>query len=153
MTENKKRWGPFGEIGAEPQYVPASARPAIKNEIDPDDPLAWPRAKGGRDGAEWSSARAALEAEGVTVKLVTPARMARMRGLKPGADRCAAWYVLTDWPENPTVYVDATLSAIQQELSMAHELAHLHHSTWSEDQAEAYAQGFVGAMGRDRASL
>lgn len=112
--------------------------------VNEDDPLSWPRAAGRMDGQFWAhDPKAALEARGCSVCLVTPGRMAGLRGRRCGEKRCAGYYVEEDWPDKPTVFVDVTLSERQQLLTMAHELAHMGHSTWNEAMCEAYAHAFM----------
>jgi hypothetical protein len=124
---------------------PAYLAPIGKGPIDEGDPLSAARVLGDRDGRIWGrDPRAALEKDGCAVAMVTPGRMAEMRGLRFGVDRCAGFYWLADWPEKPTVYVDVTLSAREQRVTLAHELAHMRHSTWNEDDCEAYGRAFCG---------
>jgi hypothetical protein len=96
-------------------------------------------------GLEWGrDPKAALEqGERCAVRLVMPQRITMMRG-RP-SDNVAAWFMLEEWPEKPTVYVNLLQDAHQQKVSMAHELAHMGHANWTEDQCEAYARAFMGA--------
>jgi len=109
---------------------------------DDSDPLAVPRLLGARDGRLWGrDPRKAMEAEGVAVVGVTPARMASLRS--PGAPRTLAFFADEDWPERETVYYDASMPCEEVAVSLAHEYCHLHHRCWDERMAEAYAMAFV----------
>lgn len=128
----------------EPYLAPARFTPSW----DVDDPLGLPRLLGARDGRLWHGDPViALQSEGVSVQLVSHAEMQHRRGLPLGVDRVAAFYHETTWPESPTVCIDEALSERQALLSAGHELCHMSHSTWSEEQCEAYAIAFLSASG------
>lgn len=95
-------------------------------------------------GKLWGDPIAMAQAEGITVRFVTESEMCALRGARPGVGRLVAGlYYREEWPQKPTFHVLSDLPRREQLLTVAHELAHVHHSTWGEPECEQFARAFA----------
>ncbi len=124
-----------------PRYYPIDAVP--------DERGASPRLVGDspRDLGQEQALRhkgdavAACRASGLSVTLVPPSAMAQIAARLLGRRGAPPWGLLHR--ATRAVYISNALSQPERRLAAAHELAHWLRPTWTEEEADAFAAGFL----------